>query len=245
MKFGLIGYPLSHSFSKKYFDAKFQILGLTDFTYDNFSIEKIDDIVPILQDDYFGLNVTIPYKTSVMEYIHEFDPDALQIGAVNTLVRTGIKSWKGYNTDASGFKHSLKEWMKDVPNPERALVLGTGGAAKAIRFALLSLGIRPSMVSRDQMGDYTYDSLTNEVIKSHLLIINATPIGMGSEIDCPQIPYEAITPDHWVYDVVYNPTNTLFLRQSMQMKARTKNGLDMLHLQAEHAWNIWKSHGKF
>lgn len=245
MKFGLVGYPLSHSFSRKYFEKKFQDLDLTDFSYQNFSIQNIENIVPILNSDMFGLNVTIPYKTSVMEYVHAFDSVSIQIGAVNTLVRTGLNSWKGYNTDESGFKQSLEEWMQGHSYPERALILGTGGVAKAIRFALLSLGIRPSFVSRGPHADYSYETLTKDVIGNHLLVINATPKGMEPYKESPLIPYDALTPEHWLYDVVYNPTNTLFLTHGMQMKARTKNGLDMLHLQADHAWNIWKLYGKF
>jgi len=130
--------------------------------------------------------------------------------------------------------------------PERALVLGTGGAAKAIRYVLLSLGIQPSFVSREPHGDYSYEKLTKEVIRRHLLIINSTPLGMEPKKEnSPKIPYDTLTPEHWLYDVVYNPTNTLFLTRGEQKGTHTKNGLDMLHLQAEHAWTIWKSYGKF
>ncbi len=246
MKFGLIGYPLTHSFSQKYFDAKFHSLSLSDFSYDNFPIEKIEDVLPILQSDVFGLNVTIPYKTSILDYIDELDDSASKIGAVNTIVRIGNSSWKGFNTDESGFKLSLKDWMQGHSMPANALILGTGGVSKAIHFALKSLGVQSSFISRGSHGDYTYENLTNELINNHLLIINATPLGMEPNIEkSPLIPYEALTPDHWLYDVVYNPANTLFLTRGAAMGAHVKNGLDMLHFQAEHAWFIWKSYGKF
>ena len=246
MKFGLIGFPLTHSFSKKYFETKFYTLGLSNFSYNNFPIEKIDDVLPILHSDVFGLNVTIPYKTNILEYINEVDPIALQIGAVNTLVRTGEYSWKGFNTDHLGFVISLESWMKGHPYPERALILGSGGASKAIRFALSELGIKPSTVSRGHQGDYKYEDLTKEIMESHLLLINATPLGMDPRIETgPMIPYEYLTSKHWLYDVVYNPPNTLFLTRGQQMGAHTKNGLDMLHIQAEQAWLTWKLYGKF
>ena len=243
---GLIGYPLLHSFSKEFFESKFKSLGLTDFSYSNFSIEKIEDIQNLLRSDLFGLNVTIPYKSSIIQYLNEIDPTALQIGAVNTLVRTGDYSWKGFNTDIIGFKLSLEDWMKGNSFPECALILGTGGAAKAIKYALLNLGIRPTMVSRGSNGDYTYRNINREEISRHRLIINATPLGMEPNKErYPAIPYEYLSADHWLYDVVYNPANTLFLTRGQQMGAHVKNGLDMLHLQAEHAWIIWKSYGRF
>jgi len=246
MKFGLVGYPLTHSFSKQYFESKFQTLGLKDFSYDNFPIEKIEDILPILQSDISGLNITIPYKTSAIDFLNEIDDTALKIGAVNTLVRTGKYSWKGFNTDEAGFKKSLQNWMKGYPVPGKALILGTGGAALAIHYALNVLGIQSSFVSRGPGGDFSYENLTNELIHEHLLIINATPVGMEPNREgCPAIPYDALTNNHWLFDVVYNPANTLFLTRGEQMGAHTKNGLDMLHLQAEQAWFIWKSYGKF
>ena len=246
MKFGLIGFPLTHSFSKKYFETKFHTLGLTNFSYDNFPIEKIVDVLPILQSDMFGLNVTIPHKTNILVYINEIDPIALQIGAVNTLVKNGENSWKGFNTDHSGFRISLETWMEGLQFPERALILGTGGASLAIRFALSELDIPSSIVSRGPDGDYRYEDLTREIIENHLLVINATPLGMDPRIETsPMIPYEFLSSNHWLYDVVYNPPNTLFLTRGQQMGARTKNGLDMLLIQAEQAWLIWKSYGKF
>jgi shikimate dehydrogenase len=246
MKFGLIGYPLSHSFSKTYFESKFQSLGLTDFTYHNFPLAKIEDVVPLLQSDLFGLNVTIPYKSAILPYIQNMDPLAEKIGAVNTMVRTEKNEWKGYNTDIIGFKLSLEEWMEDNPFPTKALILGTGGVAKAIRMALTELGIKASFVSRSRGDNYMYEELTSEVIHDHLLIINASPVGMaGVNQITPLIPYEAVGPEHWLYDVIYNPSNTLFLSAGKDKGAHIKNGLDMLYLQAEQAWMIWKSYGKF
>ncbi len=246
MNFGLIGFPLAHSFSKKYFDNKFHALGLINFTYSNFALENIGDILPILHSDVFGLNVTIPYKSSVINYLNDIDHTAFQIGAVNTIVRSGLYSWKGFNTDITGFRLSLEDWMKNQPLPERALILGTGGAAKAVRYALDSMGIQSSFVSRSMSGDYTYEKLTKEVMDRHLLIINSTPLGTFPDIDeCPMIPYDLLTENHWLFDLVYNPTNTLFLTRGAENGAHIKNGLDMLHFQAEHAWLIWKSYGKF
>ncbi|MEO6131170.1 MAG: shikimate dehydrogenase [Saprospiraceae bacterium] len=246
MKFGLIGYPLTHSFSKKYFDAKFISLGLAGFTYQNFSLNKIGDIIPILAGDLLGLNVTIPYKSAVIDYLDEIDHDAEEIGAVNTLVQIENSKWKGFNTDGTGFKFSLENWIGENLYPEKALILGSGGAAKAIKHALFALGIQPAIVSRGNDGDYSYDNLTPEVIGSNLLIINASPLGMSpQENTFPPIPYEALSQNHWLYDVVYNPTNTLFLARGEQMGAHTKNGLEMLHLQAEQAWVIWKTYGRF
>ncbi|MBK9981117.1 MAG: shikimate dehydrogenase [Saprospiraceae bacterium] len=246
MKFGLIGYPLTHSFSKSYFEEKFHSLGLVGFTYSNFSLGNIENIFSILHSDVFGLNVTIPYKSAVIYYLNDIDQTALKIGAVNTLVRTGLNSWKGFNTDVSGFRLSLQDYMKNSPIPERAIILGTGGAAKAVKFSLESIGIKSSFVSRESGSDYKYEDLTKDVIDSHLLIINATPVGTFPKADeCPLIPYHLLTRNHWLFDLVYNPTNTLFLTRGAEMGAHTKNGLDMLHLQAEQAWIIWKSYGKF
>lgn len=246
MKFGLIGYPLGHSFSKPYFEKKFQEEGLTGFTYQNFPVEHPDQIFDIMRSDMYGLNVTIPYKSTIIRYLNDIDETAWAIGAVNTMVHTGQYSWKGFNTDWLGFRDSFKEWFGANEYPQRSLILGTGGAAKAIRFALSTLGIPSSMVSTQGNGDYTYEGLTKDMIREHLLIINATPVGMMPEVEsAPTIPYEALTKKHWLFDLIYNPANTLFLAHGKQSGAQIKNGLDMLHLQAEHAWLIWKTYGKF
>ncbi len=246
MKFGLIGYPLGHSFSKGYFENKFLKEGLLDFTYNNFPIESIETVQPMLQSDVLGFNVTIPYKTTIIDYLDEVDDDAFKIGAVNTLVKLASGKWKGFNTDWSGFTESLTDWMRGQPIPSRALILGTGGASKAIQYALGQLNIPTATVSSHGNGDYLYGDLNYESIKNHSLIVNASPIGMMPDVDrAPLIPYEAITPLHWLYDLVYNPPNTVFLARGAQMGAQTKNGLGMLHLQAEHAWLIWKKYGRF
>jgi shikimate dehydrogenase len=194
----------------------------------------------------FGFNVTIPYKTAIIPYLNQLDRDAWTIGAVNTVVRTGAYSWKGYNTDACGFEQSLLRWMSQGRLPEKALLLGSGGASKAVAFVLHRLEVPYAVVSRDVTGDIRFGELTEEMIREHPLIINTTLLGMAPDTGtCPPIPYEGITADHWLYDLVYNPANTLFLTRGQQKGARIMNGLDMLHLQADHAWQIWKSYGKF
>jgi shikimate dehydrogenase len=246
MKFGLIGYPLSHSFSKEYFTDKFHSLGLEGFSYDNFPLANIEEVASLLQQDFLGFNVTIPYKEQIIPYLEALDSAAQTIGAVNTLVKTGHHSWKGFNTDAIGFKESLVNWLGSHSFPDRALVLGTGGASKAIAFVLHQLGIEVSLVSSHFKGKFTYSELSPEIIDDHKLIINTTPLGMFPRLDqCPEIPYAAVTPDHWLYDLIYNPVNTLFLTRGEQAGARIKNGLEMLRLQADHAWAIWKMYGKF
>ena len=246
MKFGLIGYPLSHSFSQNYFNEKFKQSGLDDFSYALLPIQSEAGFATVLRDDYFGLNVTIPHKSAIIQYLNDIDPAALQIGAVNTIVRTGKYSWKGYNTDVLGFTESLLEWYGDEKLPEHVLVLGSGGSSKAVCFALQRLGINTSVVSGSGAGQYAYTDITQDIINHHRLIINTTPLGMmPDESACPSIPYEYISPEHCVFDLIYNPLNTLFLSQSKNMGAKVKNGLDMLYKQADHAWLIWKQHGKF
>ncbi|MEO5905975.1 MAG: shikimate dehydrogenase [Saprospiraceae bacterium] len=246
MKFGLIGYPLGHSFSKPYFESKFQQEGYSGFTYDNFPVDKADRLGDTLRTDVIGFNITIPYKSAIISFLNDIDSTAWAIGAVNTIARTGENSWKGFNTDWLGFRDSIKNWIGDEAMPRKALILGTGGAAKAIRFALSTLGISSALVSTHGKGDYTYMGLTKALIRDHLLIINTTPLGMLPETEvAPAIPYDALTKDHWLFDVIYNPANTLFLAHGKQMGAQTLNGLDMLHRQAEHAWMIWKAYGKF
>lgn len=246
MKFGLIGFPVGHSFSRDYFIQKFQSEGRTSFTYDLLELKAIEEVIPILHNGYMGLNVTIPYKSAILRYINDIDPDALHIGAVNTLVRSGLNSWKGFNTDVIGFRESLLQWFAGVPLPTHALVLGTGGAAKAVLFVLGQLGIHATMVSRSMTGTLKYEDLDQAIIQQHTLIINTTPLGMMPDVQtCPPIPFAYITSSHWLFDLVYNPVNTLFLTRGAQNGARTQNGLGMLHLQADHAWTIWKSYGKF
>lgn len=246
LNFGLIGFPLGHSFSKAYFEEKFRTLNCSGFTYQNFEVANRDDIPMVLRQDVFGFNVTRPYKSDIIDFLNEIDRTAHEVGAVNTLVRTGKNSWKGFNTDVAAFRDSLLEWIGETSWSGKALVLGAGGAAKAVHCALREMGISSFGVSRQPGYAYTFDSLNADIIRDHLLIINATPVGTAPEIlQAPPIPYENITSEHRLFDLVYNPSNTLFLTRGQQMGARIKNGLDMLHRQADHAWVIWKTYGNF
>lgn len=242
--YGLIGYPLSHSFSKHYFSQKFENEGITNSFYDLFPIETIELILPILRShpNLKGLNVTIPYKEQVIGYLNKLDESACAIGAVNCIkIENGLLI--GYNTDAYGFERSLQEFLQthDAPHPQQALVLGTGGAAKAVAFVLKKLNIAFKMVSREVgKADMTYEDLT--LLDAYPLIINTTPLGMAPHFDSfPAIPYHCLRPNHLLYDLVYNPEQTLFLQKAAQQGAATQNGLKMLHYQAEKAWEIWKS----
>ena len=170
MRFGLIGYPLSHSFSKEYFTEKFHQLGLEGYTYDLFPMATIQEALEILKSDMIGLNITIPYKTSILEYLSDIHPQALQIGAVNTIARIGPNSWKGFNTDASGFRQCVQHWFGSEPLPERALILGSGGTSKAIQFILSDLGVRSSVVSGSGKGDMSYAELSAEVLTNHQML---------------------------------------------------------------------------
>jgi shikimate dehydrogenase len=246
MKFGLIGYPLTHSFSQAYFTAKFHELGLTGWSYSHFPLADIDEVPQLLRQDFSGFNVTVPYKEIIIPFLDELDQEAKEIGAVNTLAMMEDHTWKGYNTDASGFKMALLNWFGENSLPHKALVLGTGGASKAVNYVLQQLGITVSLVSRGFHGRYTYAELDRHVIMEHELIINTTPVGMYPAVEqAPLLPYGAITPHHWLFDLIYNPANTLFLTRGAQSGAMTKNGLEMLHLQADHAFAIWKTYGKF
>lgn len=242
MKFGLIGFPVIHSFSKKYFTEKFENEGI-DAVYDLFPLEKIelfDDL--IANHSFTGLNVTIPHKQAVIPYLDELDATAAEIGAVNVIqfIRhdDGLKL-KGYNTDAIGFENSIKPWLK--PHHRNALILGTGGASKAIDYALRKNGITTTFVSRTGNANrLAYDDLTNELMQHHTIIVNCTPLGMDPAIDgFPAIPYSATGPSHLFYDVVYKPEETVFLRKGKEQGATTINGLEMLWGQAEAAWKIW------
>ncbi len=246
MKFGLIGEEVSLSFSKNYFDEKFGRSGLDDFSYDLISLPAAEEIPKILRLDYYGLNVTKPYKSAVIDFLNVIDPDAFDMGAVNTLVRVGAYSWKGYNTDCMGFEQSLLTWISVYDLPAKALVLGTGGASKAVVYVLARLGVQVSLVSSSGRGDFSYGDLTEEILADHHLIINTTPLGMEPNTSgSPNIPYAGLSSKHWVYDLVYNPANTVFLTESRLAGARAKNGLEMLYLQADYAWSIWNSYGKF
>lgn len=234
MKYGLIGHPLGHSFSKDYFTKKFEREGL-DCEYSNYDLE---DISMVRQLKLSGFNVTIPYKEAIIPYLDELDPMAKEIGAVNTVKVLPDGRLKGYNTDVIGFSVALHSILL---TPHSALILGTGGASKAVQYVLKKHRITYHLASRDaKKGDFAYDQLTPEVIKEHLLLINTTPVGMAPNIDmAPAIPYEAITPQHTLIDLIYNPEETLFLQRGRQHGATTNNGLAMLHAQAEASWKIW------
>lgn len=241
-KFGLIGYPLSHSFSQKYFTEKFISNGL-DAEYLNFPVESLDALDDIIRThpDLIGLNVTIPYKTSIIPFLDELQASASLIQSVNTvsIERIGA-SWRlmGANTDVIGFQESIAPFVKDH---DKALILGTGGAAKAAYHVLAELGLECNTVSRGiDEGDFSYDDLTAEDIWEHSIIINCTPLGMYPKIDlAPDIPYESITPEHVMFDMIYNPSETVFLKNGRKRGATTINGLQMLERQAEESWKIW------
>lgn len=244
-KFGLIGFPLEHSFSKKYFTKKFQTDDITDCIYENYPLSDISQISALVKSehDLIGLNVTIPYKEKVLAYLNEFSDEAREIGAVNTIkiIRTneGFKL-KGFNTDISGFKGPLIKILQ--PFHKSALILGTGGASKAVEFVLKKLNISYSFVSRNPKNKsvFSYNDLTQEVISEYKILINTSPVGMYPNVDAfPDIPYDAITPQHILYDLIYNPEKTSFLLKGETKKATLINGLPMLHTQADKAWEIW------
>lgn len=241
-KLGLIGYPISHSFSKKYFQSKFEKENITNYEYELYPLEKIEEFPLLLQKnpELIGLNVTIPHKQNIISYLDEVDDFAQKIGAVNTIKIQNGKT-KGYNTDYMGFMNSLKNWIGEKTSL-KALVLGTGGASKAVQVALQTLQIPFQLVSRngDEQNILSYEALNEEIIQKHHLIINTSPIGMYPHIDdFPKIPYEYLNQEHFLYDLVYNPEETMFLKKGLAQKSKTKNGLEMLYLQAEAAWNIW------
>lgn len=239
--FGLIGFPLSHSFSVRYFEEKFSKENIRDAQYLNFPIESIEDFPALIKEQNLsGLNVTIPYKQQVIEYLDELDSIAEEIGAVN-LIKFENGKRKGYNTDVHGFRESLKNLIgKQKP---KALIIGTGGSSKAVSYALKELGIEFNFVSRRKTSEvFTFSDLNQEIISEHLLIINTTPLGMfPNESDCAPIPYPFISPAHFLFDLVYNPAETLFLKNGKAQGASVKNGYEMLVLQAEENWRIWNS----
>ena len=244
---GLIGYPLSHSFSKKYFADKFEEEGIEGYHYELFPLPTIEALPALLKEvpNLFGLNVTIPYKQQVMKYLDDIDEAAAAVGAVNTIkIKNG--RLKGYNSDVYGFEISLLDLLATSKKPIselKALVLGTGGAAKAVTYVLDKLGIFNQLVSRNpKEGVVTYNSLTKTKLKDFSIVVNTTPLGMSPKVTtCPSIPYDAIHQDHFLYDLVYNPELTLFLKNGLQRNAKIKNGLAMLQLQAERSWEIWKN----
>lgn len=243
-KFGLVGKNISYSFSKGYFLKKFEDLKLSNLSYRNFDIPEIEEFPFLIyhrEEEFRGFNVTIPYKQSIMRYLSEIDADALKIGAVNTIKVTDENELIGYNTDIYGFENSLKPLLKS--HHKKALILGTGGASKAIAFVLDKLNIEYQLVSRTKSEQtISYSDLTQEVIENHQLIINCTPLGTHPNIEnCPEIPYQFLTEHHFLYDLIYNPSETTFLKNGLENGSIIKNGLEMLELQAEKSWEIWNS----
>lgn len=245
--YGLIGYPLTHSFSKKYFTEKFVREGITDSCYDLFELPDIATLSDLLQTPGLrGLNVTIPHKQAVFSYLDRLDASAEKVGAVNVIKLETDGSRTGYNSDYYGFRQSLEDWFRQLnvsTEGVQALVLGTGGASKAVTAALTDLGIPFQLVSRTQTANQlTYEQVAG-VIHTHRLVINTSPVGMYPRTDeAPDLPYDQLTDAHLLYDLVYNPTETLFMRRGAERGAATHNGLRMLALQAEKAWEIWQTH---
>lgn len=240
--FGLIGYPLSHSFSPAYFSHKFFSEGITDSSYQLFPLEEIEAVKNLLGLPHLaGLNVTIPYKEAIIPYLDSLDDTASQIGAVNTILLTNGKT-KGYNTDIIGFRSSLLHFAGSHPPP--ALVLGTGGASKAVVYVLEELTVPYLRISTHPRGGYAlgYKDLTRELMEGYPLIINTTPLGTYPHTaDCPPLPYRYMGKRHLVYDLVYNPAITLLMAQATDRGARAINGYEMLKLQAEASWDIWNT----
>lgn len=246
--FGLIGYPVQHSLSPHFFQKKFEREGIKDAAYQLFPIPSITDF-PLLikrEKNLVGLNVTHPYKESIIPYLDELTDEARAIGAVNTIAihrASDSIELTGHNTDCEGFRMLLKE--AGEPLPDHALVLGTGGAAKAVAYALQQQGIPFTFVSRSAGAhSISYQEITPEIIRQNRLIINATPVGMWPDTElCPPLPYPALTPEHLLIDLIYNPEETAFLREGLVRGARCLNGMTMLEGQAEASWRVWEEDG--
>jgi len=242
---GLIGYPLSHSFSKKYFGKKFEKENIAGYHYELFPISSIEELPKLIesQPNLLGLNITIPYKQVALPYLDTISEEAKKVGAVNT-IKFATGQLKGYNTDVYGFEISLRKLLATATIPFQemnGLVLGTGGAAKAVVYVLEKLGITPQLVSRSaKAGQITYDDIDAKCMAEHQVIVNTTPLGMSPKIDAaPDLPYEHLSDQHFLYDLVYNPEVTKFLQMGLNHHAQIMNGLEMLYLQAEKSWSIW------
>lgn len=241
--YGLIGYPLVHSFSISYFNQKFADEGI-DAKYENFEIQTIESLLEVLETtpNLRGLNVTIPYKQKVIPYLDTLSPEAKAIGAVNVIrvMRDGNQTiLKGFNSDVTGFTKSIEPMLEKIH--KKALILGTGGASKAIDYGLKSLGLETVFVSRYQrQGTIQYKDVTPDVVKEYNVIVNCTPCGMYPHVDeCPELPYDAMDNHTILYDLIYNPDETLFMKRGAKYGASTKNGLEMLLLQAFASWEFW------
>lgn len=245
-RFGLIGKTLKHSFSGKYFNEKYKKEQISDCQYDLFelpTIEEFPKLVANLRPQLAGFNVTIPYKKEVMTYLDELDPIAERIGAVNVIKAEDNGNLKGYNSDYFGFRLSIEPWLTN--KNLKALVLGTGGASSSVKTTLEDLGIDFSFVSRKPLSNgFTYDEIKSkpEILAEHQLVINSSPVGTFPDVDQkPDLPYGQLTSQHFLFDLVYNPEETAFLKEGKLAGASTKNGGDMLVLQAEKSWEIWNS----
>lgn len=235
--YGLIGKNISYSFSRNYFANKFKKEDIKNSQYINFDIDNLSELNNIFNTDNFGFNVTIPYKEAIIPYLDSLDFHAEKIGAVNTIKLENEKKI-GFNTDWIGFKKSIEPLLNS--HHTKALILGTGGASKAVIYALDQLKIETLMVSR--YGEISYKDLSEEIIQNHAIIINCTPVGTFPNVDAaPEIPYHFITKNHLAYDLIYNPAETLFLKKCKEKGAVVKNGLEMLEIQAEASWKIWNS----
>lgn len=244
-EYGLVGYPLSHSFSKQYFENKFKAENI-DAKYSNYEFKDIEDIFEVVEnnDSLVGFNVTIPHKESIMPLLDIVDSRAFKVGAVNVVKIERTEKFGvqlvGYNTDVVGFIASIRPLLKECH--KKALILGTGGAAKAVKFSLCELGIDNMYVSRTIKNDFTinYDELTKDILQEYKIIVNCTPVGTFPNVEeYINIPYEHIGEEHLLFDLVYNPVTTSFMKKGIERGATVKNGQEMLELQAEAAWKIW------
>ena len=237
--FGLIGKPLTHSFSQSYFSEKFSRENIADAVYSSYELDAIEHLPALIkqQPSLQGLNVTIPYKEAVLHYLDEQSPEVKHIKACNC-IRIEKGRMKGFNTDAYGFETSLLPYLQK--QHKKALILGTGGSSKAVAFVLEKLGISSLFVSRSSTQCLSYNDVNEKIINSHKLIINTSPVGMYPHVNfAPQIPYDQLSSDHLLYDLIYNPSKTLFLQKGEERGATIVNGYDMLVLQAEESWRIW------
>ena len=249
-RYGLVGFPLGHSFSAGYFAEKFSALGLVaDYSYENFPVEHIEELKTLLPGDICGFNITIPHKQHILPLLAEIDPEAEAVGAVNCVKVLADGSFKGYNTDVYGFELSLRKMLSSYPgelSSLKALVLGTGGAAQAVHYVLGKLGIPYIKVSRTASEGacerLTYDRLTPEIMADYRLIVNTTPLGMHPNVGAKAaLPYDCIGAGYYLYDLIYNPAETAFLHEGRVRGAWVKSGLEMLVLQAERSWEIWNA----
>ena len=239
-RYGLIGKNIEYSFSRGYFKQKFEIESLNNFSYENFDLKQIDEIKYLLtQDDLFGFNVTSPYKRDDIPFLNHLSPAASEMNAVNTIKFEKDGSLSGHNTDVYGFEKSLREIMAEIP--EKALILGTGGASSAVAYVLKKMNIETSFVSRRKGENLIrYDEINKSVIRENLLIVNSSPVGTFPNIsEAPNLPYEYLTEHHILYDLIYNPHETLFLRRGKKRNCKISNGQKMLEYQAEKSWHIW------